>query len=93
MTLLLQNPCNTSGAGKTRLLLEGLSQRWGFYFVIARGSDGIGAPDLEAAIEDKPRSSDWGNDSNRSTAFCRIIKVTLARWVVFKTFIQVAKVR
>ena len=36
--------CNTSDYGKTRLLFEGLCQRWGFYFVRAQGPDGIGEP-------------------------------------------------
>jgi len=36
------------------------------------------------------RASDW-RDNSQATAFRRISKVILARWIVFKTFIQVAK--
>ena len=38
--------CNTSGSGKTRLLLQGLCRNWGLYFT-ARNVGGIGSADLE----------------------------------------------
>ena len=44
--------CNTSGSGKTRRLLEGLTKSWGLYFVAARDNNGVGVNDLEAALGD-----------------------------------------
>jgi hypothetical protein len=98
--------CNTSGSGKTRLLFEGLCRRWGFYFVVAQGKDGIGATDLENAIASMKDSKDWvdnifqyddrikvgiANESNEGIANRNISKVFSARWIVFDTFIRVAK--
>ncbi|PVG00052.1 hypothetical protein CPB86DRAFT_813541 [Serendipita vermifera] len=40
----------SSGSGKTRLLLEGLCNSWGFYFTALRDSEGIGSLDLSASI-------------------------------------------
>lgn len=37
---------NTSGSGKTRLLLDGLCHHWGFYFVAKPDVDGIGSKDF-----------------------------------------------
>ncbi|KAF5378669.1 hypothetical protein D9757_009564 [Collybiopsis confluens] len=37
---------NTSGSGKTKLLFEGLCQRWGFYFTFARDGSRLGPNDL-----------------------------------------------
>ncbi|KAJ6464653.1 hypothetical protein C8R47DRAFT_1224722 [Mycena vitilis] len=42
---------NTSGSGKTRLTFEGLCQNWGFYFVGAVDSNGIGSGDLNYLLE------------------------------------------
>ncbi|KNZ78642.1 hypothetical protein J132_11083 [Termitomyces sp. J132] len=41
---------NTSGSGKTRLVLEGLCSEWGFYFTCSRRSDEIGSSDIQAII-------------------------------------------
>ncbi|KAG6836152.1 hypothetical protein H0H93_010881 [Arthromyces matolae] len=46
MTLLL----NTSGAGKTRLILQGLCKQWGFYFTCKRNSDEVGSSDIQSII-------------------------------------------
>ncbi|TRM68364.1 hypothetical protein BD626DRAFT_114996 [Schizophyllum amplum] len=47
---------NTSGAGKTRLLLEGLCRYWGLYFVATkagdRSSSALGSADMSEAIDD-----------------------------------------
>jgi hypothetical protein len=97
--------CNTSGAGKTRLIFEGLCKHWGFYFVAAQDTNGIGAPDLEIMIERMGTSSGWTDDifkdgevkdfqsatRNNSIARNRLLKVLLARWIVFRAFIEVAK--
>ena len=90
--------------------MEGLSHRWGFYFAIERGSDGIGARDLEAVIGMMKRTSGWTHniftnlgskgiqsvntehqERNAAIATNSISKAILARWVVFQTFIEVAK--
>ncbi|PVF96380.1 hypothetical protein CPB86DRAFT_874942 [Serendipita vermifera] len=98
--------CNTSGSGKTRLLLEGLCRKWGFYFVAARGPDAIGSQDLQAMVESMPDSLGWirdifttsdcekvasANNSNQTIAFNRISRVLIARWKIFNVFIDVAK--
>jgi hypothetical protein len=42
---------NTSGSGKTRLLLEGLCSHWGFYFTCSNsGTNAIGSIDLPNLI-------------------------------------------
>lgn len=51
--------CNTSGAGKTRLLSEGLSRYWGFYFVATQDSNGIGSRDLQSMIDIMPSIPGW----------------------------------
>ncbi|CAG8684846.1 10128_t:CDS:2, partial [Acaulospora colombiana] len=96
--------CNTSGSGKTRLLLEGLCHEWGFYFVAAQGPDRIGSQDLGAMIEHMASSRGWipdiftnpsqvstANWNNEVIAFDRISRVLIARWQIFHTFIEVAK--
>jgi hypothetical protein len=42
---------NTSGSGKTRLLLEGLCQHWGLYFTSYVDSSFLGSFDLQKAID------------------------------------------
>ena len=98
--------CNTSGAGKTRLLFEGLCKHWGFYFVSARDTNGIGAQDLEFMIARMWTTQGWvtnifkdraqkdiavADAENEKIVFNQIYKVLLARWMVFRTFIEVAK--
>lgn len=41
---------NTSGAGKTRLCLEHLCSRWGFYFTCEKEISRVGSKDIEKAI-------------------------------------------
>jgi hypothetical protein len=41
---------NTSGSGKTRLLLEGLWRNWGYYFTSHTIPDCIGSEDLEKTL-------------------------------------------
>jgi hypothetical protein len=98
--------CNTSGSGKTRLLFEGLCRRWGFYFVVRQGSDLIGTTDLQNMITYMEQSAGWvrnifkekdpekvleANDRNEKIALRNVSKVFLTRWIVFDTFIQVAR--
>ncbi|KAG6865611.1 hypothetical protein C0993_007906, partial [Termitomyces sp. T159_Od127] len=42
---------NTSGAGKTRLVLEGLCKEWGFYFTCKRGVSECGSADLDCVLD------------------------------------------
>ena len=47
---------NTSGSGKTRLLLEGLCQHWGLYFTSYVDSSFLGSFDLQKAIDSTIRN-------------------------------------
>ncbi|KAG6894687.1 hypothetical protein C0993_010991, partial [Termitomyces sp. T159_Od127] len=42
---------NTSGAGKTRLVLEGLCKEWGFYFTCQRDISECGSADLDRVLD------------------------------------------
>jgi len=42
--------CNTSGSGKTRILLEGLWNFWGFYFTLRPGPVPVGSSDMERVL-------------------------------------------
>ncbi|KNZ72705.1 hypothetical protein J132_02139 [Termitomyces sp. J132] len=42
---------NTSGAGKTRLVLEGLCKEWGFYFTCKRSVSECGSTDLDVVLD------------------------------------------
>ncbi|KIL64829.1 hypothetical protein M378DRAFT_1040593 [Amanita muscaria Koide BX008] len=98
--------CNTSGAGKTALVFNGLCSHWGFYFAAAQDTNMIGAQDLELAIEMMSQSPQWirdafknsssdaiqkANDVNETIAFELVYKVLLTRWTLFRAFIDVAK--
>lgn len=97
--------CNTSGAGKTALIFQGLCHRWGFYFVAARDDNGIGMEDLQSMIAAMPESTGWvqqiftgplgkrtlERNENERIATKRVYKVLVARWIVFRTFIEVAR--
>ncbi|KAF8522941.1 hypothetical protein BU17DRAFT_86519 [Hysterangium stoloniferum] len=94
--------CNTSGSGKTRRILEGLTKYWGFYFVSVQDSNGVGVKDLEEALDDIGCYEDWVNDlnpfevqvrykiSNSNIQISRreIQKVLASRVVVFESFLR-----
>jgi len=42
---------NASGTGKTRLVIEGLSHRWGFYILASEGAEGEGSYDLPTLLD------------------------------------------
>ncbi|KAG8806438.1 hypothetical protein FRC17_004991 [Serendipita sp. 399] len=42
---------NTSGSGKTRLLLEGLCHHWGFYFTVNNQPDEVGSRDISRMLQ------------------------------------------
>ncbi|KAG6875290.1 hypothetical protein C0992_004427 [Termitomyces sp. T32_za158] len=41
---------NTSGAGKTRLILQGLCDEWGFYLTCSRQASEVGSADIENVL-------------------------------------------
>ena len=99
--------CNTSGSGKTRRILEGLTKFWGFYFVAALDHNFVGVHDLQVALRHVGRYEEWtddlrfiegqgrgeGNKSNIRISNKAIRKVLAARVVVFKLFLQLAQKR
>ncbi len=99
--------CNTSGSGKTRLILEGLIKHWGLYFVAARDENEVGVDDLENALTDIGYYEDWTDDlrsfegpaqlerekSNIHISNRAVKKVLAARLVVFELFLHLAEAR
>lgn len=99
--------CNTSGSGKTRLILEGLIKYWGLYFVTARDENNVGVDDLENALNDIGFYEDWTDDlrsfegpaqkerekSNIHISNIAVKMVLAARLVVFELFLQLAIAR
>ncbi|THH03790.1 hypothetical protein EW145_g6006 [Phellinidium pouzarii] len=95
---------NTSGSGKTRLLIEGLNKNWGFYFTSVQNSvTPLGSRDIMSAIDDDiPNSKrfvcnlDSLGDSqktdalfvNKSIAKRRIHQILTARIFVFEFFLK-----
>ncbi|KAG8813583.1 hypothetical protein FRC18_002395 [Serendipita sp. 400] len=86
--------CNTSGSGKTRLLLEGLWHNWGYYFTASNKFDGIGSLDVRSIS-----NASWIDDlkipdtaevvgNNRAVAQRRFRLVLLIRIVAFRIFLN-----
>jgi hypothetical protein len=90
--------CNTSGSGKTRLLLEGLWRNWGFYFTARNQPEGVGSSDLEQVLLDLRRRLKKITDENDSTvlndnqdvAARRLLLILYVRIFVFRVFLQCA---
>ncbi|KIL61574.1 hypothetical protein M378DRAFT_166683 [Amanita muscaria Koide BX008] len=98
---------NTSGSGKTRLLLEGLCQHWGLYFTSHVDSSSLGSVDLERAIQSMTSCSDGmfrpvlppdtSPDfrtllaSNEELAGRVFKRMFLARLLIFHLFIEAMK--
>jgi hypothetical protein len=97
---------NTSGSGKTRLLLEGLCRWWGFYFVAQPDRNGTGSGDLWKVIsgldeaqgykealatkEADPKASAAINHI-RETVERRLAQLILARFLLLNLLIQEAQ--
>ncbi|KAJ7217642.1 hypothetical protein B0H12DRAFT_330584 [Mycena haematopus] len=91
---------NTSGSGKTRLTFEGLCHNWGFYFttrspiVIDLGSLDIGTAlrilTFDGAFSAYPDSAEK-RESNHSLAEQCLGVALLARLLIFRTFLEIAK--
>ncbi|KIJ99806.1 hypothetical protein K443DRAFT_8140 [Laccaria amethystina LaAM-08-1] len=94
---------NTSGSGKTRLLLEGLCTHWGFYFTSLVDSSLLGSSDVQNTIETHlphtahfkvnlppPGSSGYqaALDTNREIAGRLFKRVFLARLILFGAFAE-----
>ncbi|KAG6815937.1 hypothetical protein H0H87_010069 [Tephrocybe sp. NHM501043] len=91
---------NTSGAGKTRLVLDGLSQEWGLYFTCSRSSSQCGSADMEnllqnkygylraCGIVDEPTSNEEIKANERHAERC-FSAILTARLLVFQCFLCV----
>jgi len=94
---------NTSGSGKTRLLMEGLCENWGFYFTSTVDSSLLGSSDIQNSIrryvpESKrfrhvlPPAGSAGYDNglreNREIAGRIFRRVFLARLLIFHLFAE-----
>ncbi|KAF8336739.1 hypothetical protein F5887DRAFT_986297 [Amanita rubescens] len=92
---------NTSGSGKTRILLEGLCQHWGFYFTAHVDPSHLGSVDLQNAIQATipndsqfcpilPSTSEYHEklESNQKLAGRVFTRVFLARTLIFCLFMD-----
>ncbi|KAJ7141998.1 hypothetical protein C8R46DRAFT_920591 [Mycena filopes] len=95
---------NTSGSGKTRLLLEGLCKHWGIYLTAKRDTLDHGSNDMgniiDTILPDTPgfterlsesASSDFGRAlaANRNIAKNHFTYLLLARLRIFRLFLDV----
>ncbi|KAJ7159584.1 hypothetical protein C8R46DRAFT_1354280 [Mycena filopes] len=94
---------NASGSGKTKLLLEGLSDHWGFYFTALRDTNNHGSRDMQNIINrDLKNSPQFYHDlppdkdpaflprleSNRFIAGAYFKILLLARVRIFLMFVE-----
>src|ERR1700722_11755309 len=96
--------CNTSGSGKTRRIMEGLTEHWGFYLVAQPDVNDVGVTDLSKTLRQGTLYAEWVSDLrplspeqqvNQSDCNRRIIhklmnKLLAARVVVFELFLKLA---
>ena len=97
---------NTSGSGKTRLLLEGLCENWGFYFTSLVDSSLLGSSDIQNSIQTHvpdakgfrrvlPPAGSAGYDAalraNREIASRIFRQIFLARLLIFNLFAETMK--
>ena len=89
------------GSGKTRLLLEGLSRNWGFYFTACPGPEGVGSSDLEEVRRDlelrlkkiTDENCDTTLKNNGGLARQRFLLLLYVRFVCFRVFLECAAAR
>ncbi|KDR71862.1 hypothetical protein GALMADRAFT_281689 [Galerina marginata CBS 339.88] len=94
---------NTSGSGKTRLLLEGLCENWGFYFTSLVDSSLLGSSDVQNSIQTHvpdspgfrhvlPPAGSTGYQAalktNREIAGRIFRRIFLARLIIFNLFAE-----
>ncbi|KAK6992726.1 hypothetical protein R3P38DRAFT_2568906 [Favolaschia claudopus] len=92
---------NTSGSGKTRLAFEGLCHSWGLYFTVkSPWVQDLGSPDIDAMIQTLERRlkevsprlpASQQLEKNHAVAERYISRTLLARLLVFRLFLQIAK--
>ena len=90
--------CNTSGSGKTRLLLEGLCLNWGLYFTAETQPEGVGSEDLEfvlRSLHDFSRlikltdtNVDTAVAENRAVTTRRFLILLYVRLLIFRVFLE-----
>jgi hypothetical protein len=95
--------CNTSGSGKTRLLLEGLWRNWGLYFTARSEFDDIGSSDLEDILRDMKESNrftlltqhNWKTAlaTNREVASRSFLLLLYVRLLALRIFLECARDR
>jgi len=93
--------CNTTGSGKTRLLLEGLWSNWGFYFTARTYPENIGSSDFAKAMRDMERLTPVTDVSqkeqkkveaqNRDFVARRVLLILYIRMFVFRIYLECAK--
>jgi hypothetical protein len=103
ISLMARFLCNTSGSGKTRLLLEGLTRNWGLYFTARTQSDGIGSSDLERILKDlesegrltmiTEENRATALDANREVTARRFLLLIYVRLLVLRIFLRCASAR
>ncbi|KAL1672042.1 hypothetical protein EV122DRAFT_295146 [Schizophyllum commune] len=89
---------NSSGSGKTRLLLEGLCQRWGVYMTCAAESSGVGGSDASFAMsvelqgnkhfKSEGKLGEGEIEDNRFTAKNTFSRLLLSRLLLLHRFLQ-----
>ena len=104
LTRLYRFLVNTSGSGKTRLLLEGLCANWGLYFTSDQDPSYIGSCDVKNGIEKylpasrhfspnlpPPANSGHVNslEKNRAAATSIFQRILLARLIIFRLYLDV----
>ncbi|KAK7044920.1 hypothetical protein R3P38DRAFT_2508894 [Favolaschia claudopus] len=95
---------NTSGSGKTRLVFEGLTDRWGLYFTIRNisiqelGSNDVSRafrrlsadPDFTERVDASDSNSAQKLACNHTLAERRLNQLLLARLLIFRMFLEIA---
>lgn len=81
---------NTSGSGKTRLLLDGLCHCWGIYFTCRAEFPSGGSKDLRDASNTLPKFQSWGGAGDvRAKAAKRALSMLVcSRIFLFKKFVE-----
>ncbi|KAF9068504.1 hypothetical protein BDP27DRAFT_1295111 [Rhodocollybia butyracea] len=100
-----KQPClliNTSGSGKTRAMLEGLTQHWGLYFICSHDGQ-HGSKDLSYVIDELPDDKNFTSvlpppgsanfrgllEQNQTLAAKRFFEVLLSRLIILDLFLEI----
>jgi len=87
--------CNTSGSGKTRLLLEGFWRNWGFYFTARSKPENIGSGDVASVLSEmRPRikrlAKGGSATENHALAGRRFLSILYVRIFFFRVYLDCA---